>query len=97
MNTLTRCIDVPSSHGCPQAQARAAKTQDLDIAHLPEALLKVTTVAAIVGCGRSTIWQWVKDGKFPPPKALGRNMSRWKAGEVMEWLRQHEAGARGRR
>lgn len=79
-----------------KAKRTPPKPQDLDIAYLPDALLKVTTVAAMIGCGRSTVWAWVKEGKFPPPKNWGRNMSRWRAGDVMEWIRQRDAGGRGR-
>jgi prophage regulatory protein len=70
------------------------KDQDKDVAQLPDAMLRVTTVAEILGIGKSTLWEWVKKGEFPRPRALGRHLVRWRAGDVMQWCRDREAADR---
>ncbi len=39
------------------------------------------------GVHRSTIWRWVKDGRFPAPTQLTTGTTRWNGGAV----EQHEA------
>ena len=35
---------------------------------------------------RSTIWRWVREGKFPPPIQLGPNVSAWRETDIQHWL-----------
>jgi len=44
-------------------------------------LLRLKQVLEIVPVAKSTIWQWVKDGKFPAPIKLSR-CTFWKEEEV---------------
>ena len=39
----------------------------------------------IVPVAHSTLWQWVKDGKFPSPVKLSPRVTAWRAAEVFEW------------
>ena len=44
--------------------------------------VRVPVVAALFGCGRSTIWQWTKDGRLPAAKKLGPRTTGWNVGEL---------------
>lgn len=35
--------------------------------------------------GRSTLWAWVKQGRFPQPIRCGKYTA-WRASDVQEWL-----------
>ena len=35
---------------------------------------------------RSSIWSWVKQGKFPKPIKLGKNCTAWNAEDVHVWI-----------
>ena len=46
-------------------------------------MLTVRQVAAALGCGKSTVWEWVKTVPgFPRPYKLGYRITRWKVSEV---------------
>lgn len=44
-------------------------------------LLADREAAALLGCGRSTLWRWAAAGIIPKPLKIG-GMSRWK----LSWL-----------
>lgn len=51
-----------------------------------ETRLKIEQVCLLVGWGRSKIYLEMKRGAFPAPERRGRCI-RWRAGDVVEWLR----------
>ena len=70
----------------PISPARKAAQQPLDAATIPDALLKVGTVAAVTGLSSSSIFRKVAAGEFPQPVRLGKRCTRWRAGLVTAWL-----------
>jgi prophage regulatory protein len=73
--------------------ARRAKTsQPLQAAGIPDALLRISTVQAITGLSRSTIYAKVARREFPPPLRLGARCTRFRAGAITAWLAA-QAGA----
>lgn len=54
--------------------------------HRPEPLLlRITDVEAVVAFKKSSIYAWVKDGRFPAPvEVMGNN--RWLMSDVKDWL-----------
>jgi len=43
--------------------------------------------AGPVPCAPSTLWAWVKVGRFPTPTKLnGANMTCWRVADVRAWL-----------
>ena len=61
----------------------------------PIRLLRISEVAARTGLGRSTIYEWSADGRFPAPVRLGGRVARWVEAEVDEWLRKWLEKRRG--
>ncbi len=60
-------------------------------------LLTVSQVLKLTGYkSRSTLWRRVKAGKFPPPKALSTNSTRWSSNDVNEWIRSLPSVAYGK-
>jgi prophage regulatory protein len=53
----------------------------------PDALLKVDVVASFADVSRATVYRRVRDGSFPKPVRLSARCTRWRAGDVMAWLR----------
>jgi predicted DNA-binding transcriptional regulator AlpA len=47
---------------------------------------RLPKVMAATGLGRSTIWAWVKSGRFPAPQKLSKRVSVWDSCAVLEWL-----------
>lgn len=67
---------------------RARPAQPLHAAQIANALLRLSTVEAITGLGKSTIYAKLKadDGSFPKPIKLGTRCTRFKAGDITAWL-----------
>lgn len=40
----------------------------------------------IVPVSRTTLWKWMRDGKFPPTVKVGGNYVAWRAKDIREWL-----------
>ena len=46
--------------------------------------------AALLGCGRSTLWRWSAEGVIPKPLKIG-GMSRWKLSDLQSVIAKAEA------
>ncbi|HDV8349678.1 TPA: AlpA family phage regulatory protein [Burkholderia vietnamiensis] len=51
-----------------------------------ERLLRLPTVLDMVGLGKTTIYDMMKEGSFPKPRRV-RNLSLWAETEVQAWIR----------
>lgn len=65
---------------------RGTIPQPIEAAALPDALLKVQTVAAVTALSASTIFRKTAAGEFPAPIRLGARCTRWRSGDVRAWL-----------
>lgn len=59
----------------------------------PEQRLKAEQVFALTGRGRSWIYKAVSDRRFPTPERDGPRCSRWRAGDVLDWLQMQRKAA----
>jgi prophage regulatory protein len=53
--------------------------------HPSGALIRLADVCALVGVSRSTIYQWVSEGRFPQPVHVGERAVRWRIDEIVGW------------
>ena len=60
--------------------------QPVEAASNPFALLRIETVQALTGMGRSGLYARIAAKQFPSPIKLGARCSRWRASEVTAWL-----------
>lgn len=70
----------------PRTKRRVRPPQPLHAAQIADALLRLATVEALTGLGRSTIYAKLRAGEFVEPVKLGARCTRWKAGDVQAWL-----------
>lgn len=70
---------------------RPRTKQPLEALELPDALLTITTVSAVIARSVSTIYRMVAAGDFIAPVKFGTRCTRWRAGEVTAWLRAQGA------
>ena len=49
-------------------------------------LIRLPEVQHRVGLGRSTIYRWMSEDKFPKPVQLGGHAVAWAEDEVQEWI-----------
>ena len=75
----------------PLQPARGAP-QPLHVAQLDDALLKMTTAAAIAGLSQPTLYRRAaSDPTFPKLVRLGRRCTRIRAGDLKRWLAEQAA------
>jgi prophage regulatory protein len=68
------------------------KSQPLAVAENPDALLTVSTVAALMGAGISTVYATAaKDPTFPKLIKRGARCTRIRAGDLTAWLKAQAA------
>lgn len=70
------------------AKNKPKQIQPLEVIHVDDALLKVTTVSAVTGLSRTTIY--TRMSATPPtfPQAIrqGKRCTRWRAGDIKAFL-----------
>lgn len=52
--------------------------------------LRLRDLLRIIGVSKSTIYDWIKKGRFPPPRQLGPRCVDWSAEEVQRWIDERE-------
>lgn len=57
---------------------------------MAERILRRPDVEARTGLSRSTIYQWMKEGTFPQPVALGARLVGWRESDIEAWLQARE-------
>lgn len=53
---------------------------------MAERILRRPDVEALTGLSRSTIYDWMKRGEFPPPVALGARLVGWRESDIEAWM-----------
>ncbi len=49
-------------------------------------LIRLPEVMSRVGLGRSTIYRWMSEGRFPKPVQLGGHAVAWSEDDLDEWI-----------
>lgn len=62
----------------------AMQTQPLTLA--PQGMSRTKQLLNFLPFGRTTLYKLVKDGKFPQPIKLGKNITAWHNADVLAWL-----------
>jgi prophage regulatory protein len=70
----------------PPALTTAAQVALLSRLSLCPRILTQRTLPEYVGLGRSTIWEHIAKGTFPPPMRLSQNRIGWERVEVDRWI-----------
>jgi prophage regulatory protein len=63
----------------------AGDAKRLDPALNAKRLIRLAEVATMLGIGRSTIYKYVGEGKFPLPVKVGERSVPWKLADVLAW------------
>ena len=56
-------------------------------------LVRLKEVQHRVGLGRSTIYRWMADGRFPKPVHLGGHAVAWSQDDLDDWIAQRSGPA----
>ena len=58
-------------------------------------VLRKPAVESRTGLSKSTIYAWIKDGRFPAPVALGDRAVGWLESEIDTWIAERVSARRG--
>ena len=58
------------------------------------ALIRLGAVMARTGLSRSTLYAYMREGRFPQPVAISERCVAWVEGEVDAWIAQRIAASR---
>lgn len=70
----------------PQIVSNQNRQQPLEAANNPNALLKFSTVTALTGLSRATLYRMLAEKRFVDPVRLSARCTRFRAGDVTAWL-----------
>lgn len=62
------------------------ESDEADLIRLPSRLIRLKEVQQRVGLGRSTIYKWMSEGRFPKSRSLGKKCTVWVDIEIDEWI-----------
>lgn len=48
--------------------------------------IRINDVVKMTSVSKSTIWKWVKEGKFPQPSKYTSTITVWRYDEVLSWI-----------
>jgi prophage regulatory protein len=65
------------------------------INQIKDALLRRTSVQAITGLSRSSLYAAVKAGTFPPPLKIGKRAVAWRTSDINTWIANQTANGGG--
>lgn len=52
---------------------------------------RIKDLLSIIPVSKSTIWQWIKDGKFPRPTKMSSRVTVWSKKQIHEFMDQLNA------
>ncbi len=55
-------------------------------------LNRITEVSEFTSLGKSTIWLWVSQGKFPKPITLSPTVKVWRSSDLDAWIEGRASG-----
>ena len=55
-----------------------------------ESYMRINEVIEMLSIGKSTVWAWVKDEKFPPPIKLSDYVTVWKLSDIDDFVHQRQ-------
>ncbi len=57
---------------------------------IEDRIIRVNELQKMIGCSRSTIWRFEKEGNFPKRIALGERAMGWRYSQVMQWIKTRQ-------
>jgi prophage regulatory protein len=59
----------------------------------PQGFVRCPTVVALFATSRSTLWRWIKEGRFPAPYKLGPGTTGWDVADLRAHMDKIRNGA----
>lgn len=56
----------------------------------PQGMSRASQILPFLPFGKTTLYKWAKDGRFPAPVKYTKTMVAWRNADVLAWLEQQE-------
>lgn len=89
MTTKTKPKAPDQTTGGPVAPREPA--QPLSVASVPGSMLRASTVVAVTGLSRATLYRMILKGDFPKAVQLSRHCVAWRQADVAAWTASRSA------
>lgn len=66
-------------------QSELSRSESIQAANKPERLISKSEVLARVGASYPSIWEWMRQGRFPRSRELGGRVA-WLESEINDWI-----------
>ena len=77
--------ECPNEFNSPEAADVRAATETATMSSTTH-LLRLPQIIAATGMQRSTVYDAIREGRFPKPVPLGGRMVAWSSDEIAEWI-----------
>jgi prophage regulatory protein len=84
---------VSQSQNKPNPRTRSKNYTSIPITMPAEGFVRMPTVLAVFGTSKSTLWRWIKEGKFVAPDKLGPNSIGWDVAKLRAHMDKIRQGA----
>ncbi|UNU74059.1 AlpA family phage regulatory protein [Moraxella nasovis] len=51
-----------------------------------DGMSRINQILPFLPIGKSTVWKWVREGKFPEPVKLSSTMTAWRNSDIHAWI-----------
>jgi predicted DNA-binding transcriptional regulator AlpA len=58
----------------------------------PEGFVRLPVVLRVLGIGKTTLWQGIRDGRIPKPVKIGSRITAWKVEDIRALIATIAAG-----
>jgi predicted DNA-binding transcriptional regulator AlpA len=58
----------------------------------PEGFVRLPVVLKVLGIGKTTLWQGIRDGRIPKPVKIGSRITAWKVEDIRALIATIAAG-----
>lgn len=58
----------------------------MELNNVSQITIRINDVVKMTSVSKSTIWKWVKEGKFPQPSKYAATITVWRYDEVLSWI-----------
>lgn len=59
----------------------------------PEGFVRLPVVLRVLGIGKTSFWQGIKDGRYPKPVKLGPRIAAWRVEDIRALIASFAGGA----
>ena len=82
----TTASNSPVNHWENTTKSLPNHAQQMPLTLPQDGMSRLSQLLPFIPLGKSTVWSWVRQGKFPQPIKLSDNVTVWRNNDIHDWL-----------